>query len=148
MNIAATQGRPFPLVVPSFISTFASPSMSSASSSALASSSFALGTSQGVLLRKKCTYSFQMIARKSAMTKSSAHHFYRAQLEEITYKQIGTAVDNVPRKGGLSPRLNDRDKCAILRTIKNLQKTHCNFTVMQFAAEAGIDPNVAHRRTL
>ena len=47
-NIAATQGRPFPLVVPSFVSTFASPLMSSASSSALASSSLALGTSQGV----------------------------------------------------------------------------------------------------
>ena len=30
---------------------------------------------------------------------------------------------------------------------QNLQKTHCNFTVMQLVAEAGIDPNVAHRRT-
>ena len=45
-NIAATQGRPFPLVVPSFVSTFASPLMSTASSSALASSSLALGTSK------------------------------------------------------------------------------------------------------
>ena len=81
------------------------------------------------------------------MSKSSAHRFYRAQLEEIRYKQIGTAANNVPRKRGPSPRLNDRDKHAILRTIKNLQKTHCNFTVMQLVAEAGIDPNVAHRRT-
>ena len=47
-NIAATQGRPFHLVVPSFVSTFASPLMSSASSSALASSSLSRGTSQGV----------------------------------------------------------------------------------------------------
>ena len=47
-NIAATQGRPFPLVVPSFVLTFASPLMLTASSSALASSSLALGTSQGV----------------------------------------------------------------------------------------------------
>ena len=64
------------------------------------------------------------------MSKSSAHRFYRAQLEEISYKQIGTAVDNVPRKRGPSPRLNDRDKRAILRTIKNMQKNHYNFTVM------------------
>ena len=100
-----------------------------------------------ILLREKCKYSFWMIAWKSAMSKSSAHRFYRAQLEEIRYKQIGTAVDNVPRKRGPSPRLNDRDKRAILRTIKNLQKTHCNFTVIQLVAEAGIDPKVAHRRT-
>ena len=75
------------------------------------------------------------------MSKSSAHRFYRAQLEEISYRQVGTAVDNVPRKRGPSPRR------AILQTIKNLQKIHCNFTVMQLVAEAGIDPNVAHRRT-
>ena len=43
--------------------------------------------------------------------------------------------------------LLDRDKRAILQTIKNLQKTHCNFTLMQLVGEAGIDPNVAHRWT-
>ena len=65
------------------------------------------------------------------MSKSSAHRFYRAQMEEISYRQVGTAVDNVPRKRGPSPRLNNRDKRAILQTIKNLQRTHSNFTVMQ-----------------
>ena len=86
-----------------------------------------------------------MIARKSGMSKSSAHRSYRADLEEISYRQVGTTVDNVVRKRCPSPRLNDRDKRAILS--KNLQMTHCNFTVMQLVAEAGIDPNVAHRRT-
>ena len=100
-----------------------------------------------ILLREQCKYSFWMIARKSCMSKSSAPRFYRAQLEEMSHRQVRTAVDNVPRKRGLSPRLNDRDKRAILRTVKNLQKTLCNFTVMQLVAEAGIDPNVAHRRT-
>ena len=76
------------------------------------------------LLQEKCKYNFQIKARKSAISKSLAHRFYRAQLKEISYKQIGTAVDNVPCKRGPSPRLNDRDKRAILRTIKNLQKTH------------------------
>ena len=78
-----------------------------------------------ILLREKCKYSFRMIAQKSAMSKSLTNRFYRAQLEEISYKQIGKAVDNVPRKRGPSPRLNNRDKRAILGTIKNLQKTHC-----------------------
>ena len=81
------------------------------------------------------------------MSKSSAQCFYRAQLEEISYRHVATAVDNVPCKIGPFPRLNDRYRRAILRTIKNLQKTHCNFTVMQLVAEAGIDPNVAHRQT-
>ena len=100
-----------------------------------------------ILLREQCKYSFRMIARKSGMSKSSAYRLYRAQLEEINYRQVGTAVDNVPRKRGPSPRLNDIEKRAILRTVKNLQKTHCNFTVIQLVAEAGIGPNVAHRRT-
>ena len=75
-----------------------------------------------ILLREKCKYSFRMIAWKSVMSKSSAHRFYRAQLEEIRCKQIGTAVDTVPRKRGPSPRLNDRDKRAILRTDKKSAK--------------------------
>ena len=45
---AATQGRPPPFVVPSFVSTFTAPLMSTASPPALASSSLAAGTSQGV----------------------------------------------------------------------------------------------------
>lgn len=98
-----------------------------------------------ILLREKERYSFRIIAKKCNISKSSAHRIWKYRQNYLRSECKEKAI--VHRNKGRKPRINERDKREMLRTLTRMRKKDVNLTVMSLVREAGIDPTLVHRRT-
>ena len=90
-------------------------------------------------LRRECNASFQVIAGKCGISKSSARRICGHQL-------LYAKKEFQPRKG--RPRkVSERDKRILLRTLNRMRTTNVNFTVKQLVKESGFTFQLACERT-
>ena len=89
-------------------------------------------------------YSIRQVARKTRISKSSVHRISKDRSNLLH----NNGVSKVKRKPGRKPKINERPKRMLLRSIKRLRQRNVNFTSTDLLRDAGLDPAIASRRTI
>lgn len=97
-----------------------------------------------LLQLEKRKYTIREIAKMCNISKSTVHRLWKNR--KNIFLESGELKSK--RKPGRKPKLGDRDKRKITRSIHRMRKDNVNFTTQSLLHDAGIDPSIAHRRTI
>ena len=92
-----------------------------------------------VCLRKECNFSYNMIAAKCGIAKSSAQRI-------VTCASLVRERTVLP-KMGRPKKLQERHKRMFIRTLKKTRASNVNFTLKQLVKESGLNMTMASKRT-
>lgn len=97
-----------------------------------------------LLQLEKGKYTVREIAKMTNMSKSTVHRI--SQNKKQLLGQVQTS--KIKRKPGRKPKLTERHKRMLVRSLKRLRQRSVNFTSYDLVRDSGIDASIAHRRTI